>query len=64
MLNRKQLSNGNMQFQDFATAYSQTKVGAFVEVPMTASGWTVGRFEIISVTQDGGMLTAEAKRVA
>ena len=64
MMNRKQLTNGNIQFQDFAQSSYAPVVGQQHEVPMNAFGSVVARYEVVSVESDGVMFTAEAKRVA
>jgi hypothetical protein len=64
MINRKQLTNGNIQFQDFARSSHAPIIGQQQEVPMNAFGSVIARYEVISVEFDGVMFTAEAKRVA
>lgn len=64
MMNRKQLNNGNIQFQDFAQSSIPPVVGQFHEVPMNAWGSVVARYEVVAVSCDGMMFTAEARRVA
>lgn len=64
MLNRQQLSNGNIQFQDFAQSSYAPVIGQQHEVPMNAFGSVVARYEVVAVKFDGVMFTAQAKRVA
>jgi len=64
MMNRKQLSNGNIQFQDFAQSSYKPVIGQQHEVPMNAWGSVMARYEVIAVKFDGAIFTAEAKRVA
>ena len=63
MMNRTQLDNGNIQFQDFAQSCSAPFVGQQHEVPMNAFGTVVARYEVVSVSFDGVMFTAEAKKI-
>lgn len=64
MMNRKQLANGNIQFQDFARSSYAPTIGQQHEVPMNAWGSEMARYEVADVVFDGVMFTAEAKRVA
>jgi hypothetical protein len=66
-INRVTLENGNVQFEDYAASSAAPFVGMAMELPMCASGWTVGRFEVIGVSPhpvDANMVVAEARRVA
>lgn len=64
MINRTLLTNGNIQFETFDVPSLRPYVGELYEVPMSASGWVVGRYEVITVANmTDGMVKAEAKRV-
>jgi hypothetical protein len=63
-MNRKQLPNGNIQFQDFAQSSYAPTIGRQYEMPMNAFGSVVERYEVVALEFDGVMFTAEAKRVA
>ena len=64
MMNRKQLDNGNIQFEDFVASAGCPVVGMAYEVPMNAFGSVVARYEVISVAQAGNKVVAEARRVS
>ena len=66
-INRRSLDNGNVQFEAYASCSHVPFVGQKLELPMCASGWTVGRFEVIAVRAHHvypNMVVAEAQQVA
>ena len=58
MLNRKTLTNGNTQVEDFA-ACRRMPIGEAVELPMNAFGSVMKRFTVIAATVFGDMVAYE-----
>lgn len=63
MLNRRQLTDTSIQFEDFATSSVAPFVGQPVEVPMNAFGSVVARYIVSRVQQNGHMIIAIAELV-
>jgi hypothetical protein len=63
-INRQQLENGNIQFEDYAQSSRAPFIGQQLVLPMCASGWTVGRFEVIAIQPAGDKVVAEARRIS
>jgi hypothetical protein len=64
MMNRTQLSDGSIKFQDFTSTSKKPYVGEEYEVPMNAWGSTVARYRAVSVDIEWGMFTVVAQKVS
>lgn len=62
MMNRQQLTENTIQFEDFPQG--GTFVGQELELPMNAWGSVVARFKVTSVRAEGLMLIAQAVKVS
>lgn len=63
-MNRSQLTADTIQFEDFAASSCAPFVGQQLELPMSAFGSVVARFEVTDVRQAGAMLIATAKMMS
>lgn len=63
MINRKQLSATQIQFEDFAKSSNVPYVGQLLQVPMNCWGSVVENFEVISVMIKDDMVVANAVAV-
>lgn len=63
MMNRRQITEDTIEFEDFAGA-SQPFVGEQYELPMNAFGTVVARYEVVSVRAEGNKVVAQASKVS
>lgn len=64
MLNRRQLTENTIQFEDFAASSQAPFIGQAIEVPLNAFGSVVARYIVSKVQQNGNMIIATAERSA
>ena len=62
MMNRKNISDNCISFEDFATTSQPLAIGDCVEVPMTACGSVAARYQVISVSVAGAKILYQAER--